>query len=88
LHVDLLHRCRERQERYAAGLLDGRRQPALMARAVAGDPARNDLAAVGDEVSKDARVFVVDAQPLFGAEATNLTSSGSASTRAAIVSSA
>src|SRR5512147_1299407 len=82
-----LHHRGERQESHAAGLFDGGGQAALMARAVAGDPARDDLAAIRDEVSEDTRILVVDAQSLLGAEAADLSSTRSASPPSPVVSS-
>src|SRR5262245_11341969 len=60
------------QERNCARPLDGERESALMPGAVAGDAARNDLAAFGEEVPERARVLVVDEHRLVGAEATDL----------------
>src|SRR5207249_1892281 len=64
--------CRERQQRHRARPLDGERQLPLVARAVAGDAAREDLAPLGEEGPEHARVFVVDQHALVGAEAADL----------------
>jgi hypothetical protein len=58
-----------RHEREMPGPLDRRRELALVARAVAGDAARHDLSALGDERAEELRVLVVDADRLVGAEA-------------------
>src|SRR5690349_11840617 len=58
-----------------------------MPRAVAGDTARNDLPAVGDEVPEHAGVLVIDTETLLRAESTDLTASGAASARSSIDSS-
>src|SRR6266511_4396122 len=62
----------ERHQRDHAGALDRRRHLALMGGAVAADPARDDLAAVGDEVLQRLRILVVDGHVLVGAEAAHL----------------
>jgi len=64
---DLLGR-RVRQQGYRAGALDGVRELALMARAAARDPARNDLAALGHQAAQTAYVLVVDEIDLVSAE--------------------
>src|SRR2546423_10310641 len=64
-------RRRERQQRDVSRALDRRRQLALMPRAVAGDPARNQLAALGDEAAEQPDVFVIDRNSL-GTEAAHL----------------
>src|SRR6188768_1233701 len=67
--IDLLRRDGERQERDVARALDGEGHLALVARAVAADAARDDLAALGDEVLERLRVLVVDDQRLVRAVA-------------------
>jgi hypothetical protein len=64
-------RDRERQQRDVPGTLDGGRQLSLMAGTVAGDPAGNQFAALGDETAQEANVLVVDRDSL-GAEAADL----------------
>src|SRR5215203_4876864 len=59
-----------------------------MARAISRDATRNDLAAVRDEISKDTRVFIVDAKTLFGAEPAYLPPSRPPTSRSPIVTSA
>jgi hypothetical protein len=61
----------ERQQRDIPGTLDGGCQLSLMAGAVAGDPAGNQFAALGDETAEEANVLVVDRDSL-GAEAADL----------------
>src|SRR5688572_31384358 len=60
------------QEGELAGVLDSDRHVALVLDAVAGDPTRADLAAVGDELAKQAGVLVVDTGRLLLAELANL----------------
>src|SRR3989442_12508335 len=67
----LLHR-QIGQEGYRASALDRARQLALMSRAAPRDPARNDLAAVADEVSEPAHILVVDEVNFVGAKLANL----------------
>src|SRR3954467_14286919 len=55
-----------------AGVLDGDGHVALVLDAVAGDPTRADLAAVGDELPEQRGVLVVDAGRLLLAELANL----------------
>src|SRR5437016_4781245 len=62
----------ERQERDGARALDGERERALVPGAVAGDAARDDLAALGEEVPECPGVLVVDQHRLVGAEAADL----------------
>src|SRR4051812_5189821 len=57
-----------RQQGHRPRPLDRARQRALMARAIAGDPARDDLAALAEEAAEHARVLVVDEHRLVGAE--------------------
>src|SRR4051794_11502322 len=61
-----------RQQRDGARPLDRERQLALVPGAVAGDAARDDLAALAQEAAEDARVLVVDQHLLVGAEAAHL----------------
>src|SRR5512137_85256 len=73
LHVSLLgRRDGVGQERQHAGALDGGRHLALVLRAVAADPAGDDLAALGEEVLELPLVLVVDLGRLLGAEAADL----------------
>src|SRR6185295_13409055 len=77
---------RERQQRDAARALDRGRQPTLVPRAVAGDPAGDDLPAIADEAPEHAGVLVVDADALLGAEPTHLAPAGAApAARSAVV---
>src|ERR1051325_9573351 len=59
---------RERQQRDDARALDRALQLALMQRARAGDAARKNLAALGDELLERLHVFVVDVLDLLDAE--------------------
>src|SRR6266545_4946013 len=61
-----------RQQGHRAGTLDGVGELALMARAAARDPARDDLAALGDEAAQTTHVLVVDEVDLVCAELANL----------------
>src|SRR6478609_4071266 len=61
-----------RQQRYLAGVLDRGGNPALVLRAVAGDPTGADLAAVGDEPPQQVGVLVVDGGRRFLAEGAHL----------------
>src|SRR6266511_3718236 len=65
-------RDRVGQDRQHAGALDGRRHLALVEGAVAADAARDDLAALGEEVLELTLVLVVDLQRLVGAETAHL----------------
>src|SRR6478672_10704285 len=60
------------QQRDLAGVLDRDRDVPLVLDAVAGDPTRADLAAVGDELAEERGVLVVDAGRLLLAELANL----------------
>src|SRR5262249_37132621 len=73
-----LPRHGERHEGDHARALDGERHLALVLGAVAADPPRDDLAAVGDEVLQRLRVLVVDHHLLVGAEAADLAARESA----------
>src|SRR5207237_585190 len=64
-----LRRDRERQERDLARALDRERDLALVRGAVAADAARNDLAALADEVLERLRILVIDDERLVGAVA-------------------
>ncbi len=55
-----------------ARLLDGERKATLVAGADAGEAARDDLAALGDEALEQADVAVADGVDLFGAELADL----------------
>src|SRR6478609_6388896 len=68
----LLSSDRERHQRDHAGALDRDAHLALVLGAVPRDAARNDLAAIGDEVLQGLRVLVVDRHVLVGAEAADL----------------
>src|SRR6266536_2890429 len=65
-------RDRVRQDRQHARALDGGRDLALVERAVAAVPPRDDLAALGQEVLELPLVLVVDLERLVGAEAAHL----------------
>src|SRR5215212_4772334 len=60
------------QQRELAGVLDRDRDVALVLHAVAGDPTRADLAAVGDELAEQGGVLVVDTGRLLLAELADL----------------
>src|SRR4051794_28682247 len=75
----------ERHERDHPRPLHRRRDLALVLRAVAGDPARNDLAPVRDEVLQRLRVLVVDRDVPVGAEAAHLPPREPALARAALL---
>src|SRR4051794_29213760 len=60
------------QQSELAGVLDRDRDVALVLHAVAGDPTRADLAAVGDELAEQRGVLVVDTGRLLLAELANL----------------
>src|SRR5919107_1561219 len=55
-----------------ASPLDGLLQRPLVRRAGSGDPARQDLGTLGDELLEQLHVFVVDVVDLVGAELTDL----------------
>src|SRR5207244_13040814 len=61
-----------RQQGHRARALDGVGELALVARAAAGDPARDDLAALGDQAAQAAHVLVVDEVDLVSAELADL----------------
>src|SRR4051812_7880074 len=61
-----------RDERDLTGALDRRLQLALVHRAGPGDPARQDLAALGHERTNQLRVLVVDVVDLVRAELADL----------------
>src|SRR6267142_1594447 len=63
---------RVRQQRHRAGALDGVGELALVARAAARDPARDDLAALGHQAAQAAHVLVVDEVDLVSAELADL----------------
>ncbi|OHB32223.1 MAG: hypothetical protein A2X79_08440 [Desulfuromonadaceae bacterium GWB2_53_15] len=60
------------QQRQIAGALNGLGNLSLVLGAVTGDATGNNLAALGNEVAKCARLFVIDSQIFLGAEAANL----------------
>ena len=62
----------EGEQGNVARLLDGLRDLALMAGADAGQTARNDLAALGDEALQQADIAVADGVDLLGAELADL----------------
>jgi hypothetical protein len=59
----------EWQQRQVSGALNGCCEPALVARAGAGAPARQDFAAVGDIALEPLDIFVVGGSDLIDAEA-------------------
>src|SRR6202041_878188 len=61
-----------REQRHLARVLDRGRDVALVPGAVPGDPARADLAAVGDVLAEKARVLVVHVRDLVVAEGADL----------------
>src|SRR3972149_3756910 len=65
-------RCRERNQRHDAGLLDLHGQLALVGRAGPRNPARDDLSPLGDEVFEQIHVLVVDPEVLLRAEPAEL----------------
>src|SRR3990172_4533018 len=65
-------RCRERNQRHDAGLLDLHRQLALVGRTDSRNPAGDDLAPLGDEVFEQIHVLVVDPEVLLRAEPAEL----------------
>jgi hypothetical protein len=69
--LGILLRRHVRQHGHRTGALDGVGQLALMPCAAAGDPARNDFAALGDEAAEATHVFVVDEVDLVRAELAN-----------------
>jgi hypothetical protein len=75
---------RERQKRNIARALDGFSQLALVICAGPGDPARRDLATLGNEIAQGTDILVVNRRFLVGAEAANFatpkTPAGSAAT--------
>ncbi|EAU63415.1 hypothetical protein STIAU_0974 [Stigmatella aurantiaca DW4/3-1] len=73
------------EERQATGALDGDRHLALVLGAVAGDPAGNDLAALGDEVLQRGLILEVHLGVLLGAEAADLLAAKAASAPLVIV---
>jgi hypothetical protein len=66
--LGVLVRRHVRQQSHRASALDRVRQLALVPGAAAGDAARNDLAALGDEAAQTTHVFVVDEVDLVRAE--------------------
>jgi len=68
----LLRSSGEGQQGDVARLLDGPRQTALVRRAYAGQAARSDLAALGDELRQQTHIFVIDRFDFFDAELANL----------------
>src|SRR6266481_9674913 len=64
--------ARKRQQRDVARPFDGHPQPALMARAHARHPARQNLSALLHELRKNVRALVVDEVHLLDAELANL----------------
>ncbi len=69
--VELEAGC-EGEQGDVARLLDGEREATLVAGADAGEAARNDLAALGDEALEEADVAIADGVDLFGAELADL----------------
>src|SRR6266540_2580165 len=73
LHVvDLVLSDRVGEQRHLAGVLDRRRDVALVLGAVARDPSGADLAAVAHELPQQVHVLVVDVVLLLGAELAEL----------------
>src|ERR1700729_3406380 len=68
----LASRAGVREQRHLARVLDRRGDVALVPGAVTGDPARADLAAVGDVLAEQARVLVVHVADLVVAEGADL----------------
>src|ERR1700704_879605 len=64
--------ARKRQQRDVARPFDGHAQPALMARAHARHPARQNLSALLHELRQDVRALVVDEVHLLDAEPAHL----------------
>ncbi len=62
----------KRQQCYVAGLLDGARQTALVLGANAGEPPRNDLAALGHKSLQQSDIAVRNRIDLLGAELAHL----------------
>lgn len=71
----------EGEQRDVARALDGEGDFALMQSAVATDAARNDLAALRDEVFQSLRILVVDDERFVGAVATNALAARATTTR-------
>jgi hypothetical protein len=69
--LGVLLRRHVRKHGHRTGALDGVGQLALVPGATSGDPARNDLAALGDEAAEATHVFVVDEVDLVRAELAN-----------------
>ncbi len=64
--------CGEGENRDIARSLDRRRHLSLVLRTVARDSPGDDFTPLGDEVSQDPRVLIIDIQLLIGAESTYL----------------
>ena len=62
----------EGEQRDVARLLDGKRDATLVASADTGQPARNDLAPLGNEALQQAHIAVADRIDLLGAELADL----------------
>jgi hypothetical protein len=62
----------DRQQGYVPGSLYGLGYLPLMFGAVSGNPARDDLAALADEIAEGAGVLVIDGYLLIGAETAHL----------------
>jgi hypothetical protein len=62
---------REGQQRNIARALDGFRQLALMIGTGTGDPARCDLAPLGNEIAQGTDIFVINRRFLVGTETAN-----------------
>jgi len=69
--LGFLLRRHVRKHGHRTRALDGVGQLALVPGATPGDPARNDLAALGDEAAEATHVFVVDEVDLVRAELAN-----------------
>src|SRR5688500_15863552 len=75
----------EGQERDVTRALHRQRDAALMLGAGTRNPARHDLAAVGDEVAQALRVFVVDGEGFVGAEGAAAAAHSAESTAPAVL---
>jgi hypothetical protein len=64
--------CSERQQGDIPGLLDGASQTALVRGANAGEPPRDNLAALGNEALQQTDIAVRDRVDLLGAELADL----------------
>jgi len=72
-------------ERKVTSALDGRGQLALVKRAVARDPAWNDLAVLGNKGLHHADIFIIHHEVLIRAEAANLLAMESTATTTTVI---